>query len=302
MASGGVVASGTLDRISLWVRGARPRTLPAALAPVLVGSALVAGKGVHFILWRSLAAAVVALFIQIGTNYANDYSDGIRGTDDDRVGPVRLVAGRLATPSQVKYAAMACFAVACLAGLALAVAVSWWLILVGAACVGAGWLYTGGPRPYGYVGLGEVFVFVFFGLMATAGTAFVLDPRFSVEAIVAGAAMGFGASALLAVNNLRDLKSDSMSNKRTLAVKLGDRWARLSYVGMLLLAVASAASLASFGDLFALLSLVSLLPAFYAARAVLKGALGSALVPVLGRTSLTLLTLAIGLSVGLLLR
>ena len=156
--------------LKLWIAGARPRTLAVAVVPVLVGTACAAG---HVVWWRAVAALIVSLGVQIGTNYGNDYSDGLRGTDDQRVGPVRLVAERLATPAQVLTAAIVSFLVACIAGLALAAATSWWLILVGAACVAAGWLYTGGPRPYGYAGFGEVFVFVFFGLVATVGSAWV---------------------------------------------------------------------------------------------------------------------------------
>lgn len=186
-----------------WVAGTRPRTLPASAVPVVVGTAVAGAEG-HVIWWRAAAALVVAVAIQVGTNYANDYSDGVRGTDERRVGPVRLVASGLASPSAVRRAAVIAFGVAALAGLALAAAAGWWLILVGAASVAAGWLYTGGPRPYGYAGLGELFVFVFFGLVATVGTAYVQLERITGLAVAASVPVGLLAVALLVVNNLRE--------------------------------------------------------------------------------------------------
>ncbi len=289
-------------RLQVWVEGARPRTLPAALAPVLVASALVGGSGVALIWWRVAAAGLVALSIQVATNYANDYSDGIRGTDDNRVGPLRIVAGGLAPPHSVKYASFGCFAVAGVAGLALAAATSWWLVAAGAACIAAGWFYTGSSHPYGYAGLGELFVFVFFGLVATAGTVYVLLGHLTFEAVLAGVPMGLAASALLAVNNLRDLDSDCRSHKRTLAVRLGDRRARALYVALLVVAVLAAASLSAYGHLAALASLGAGLPAGLAGWRVVRGAKGRALVPVLGLTGLTQLALAVLLGAGLLIR
>ena len=206
---------------------------------MLVGTGVAAGDD-RFVAWRAACALVVALAMQVGTNYANDYSDGVRGTDDVRVGPVRLVAAGLAPPAAVRRAAIASFAVAAAAGLALAVAVSWWLVPVGAACIAAGWLYTGGPRPYGYAGLGEVFVFVFFGLVATAGTAYVQEARLTAPMVMAGVPVGLLASALLVVNNLRDIPTDAMAGKRTLAVRLGDRATRWLYLAIVVGACAFA--------------------------------------------------------------
>ncbi len=232
-------------RLQRWVLGARPRTLPAALVPVIVGTAAAHPLG-HAVAagassstgpridawWCALGALLVALAIQIGTNYANDYSDGIRGTDDVRVGPLRLVASGLASPAAVKRAALVSFGVAGVAGLALASVTSWWILLVGAACLAAGWFYTGGPRPYGYAGLGELFVFVFFGLVATVGTYYVQTLRLDVPAVwLAAVAVGLLATALLLANNLRDIATDTASGKRTLAVRVGRRKAGWAYVG-----------------------------------------------------------------------
>ncbi|WP_188666119.1 1,4-dihydroxy-2-naphthoate polyprenyltransferase [Tersicoccus solisilvae] len=220
-----------------WVEGARLRTLPMAMAPVIAGSAAAAGLGAFHPV-RALLALVVALLLQIGVNYANDYSDGIRGTDDARVGPLRLVGSGAATPGAVKRAAFGCFGAAMVAGLLLVVlSGTWWLLLVGAASVVAAWYYTGGSRPYGYHGLGEVFVFVFFGLVATLGTTYTQALTVSGPAIVAAVATGLIATALLMVNNIRDIPTDSAVGKRTLAVRLGDRAARGTYVGMLAVAL-----------------------------------------------------------------
>src|SRR3954469_731818 len=218
-----------------WVAGARPRTLPAAVVPVLVGTGVASAQGT-VIWWRALAALVVALAIQVGTNYANDYHDGIRGTDDSRVGPVRLVASKLATPAAVRRAAIASFAVAGVAGVALAAATTWWLLLVGAASFAAGWLYTGGPRPYGYYGFGELFVFVFFGVVATTGSAYVHLERITGLALLASVPVGLLATALLIVNNLRDIPTDAVAGKRTLAVRIGDRVTRIMYAACLAVA------------------------------------------------------------------
>src|SRR3954447_1596507 len=211
-----------------WLAGARPRTLPAAVVPVLVGTAVASAQGT-VIWWRAAAALVTALAIQIGTNYANDYHDGIRGTDDQRVGPVRLVAGGLARPSTGKWASIASFAVAGVAGLTLAATVSWWLLLVGASSFAAGWLYTGGSRPYGYYGYGELFVFLFFGVVATVGSAYVHIERITGLALLASVPVGLLATALLVVNNLRDIPTDAVTGKRTLAVRVGDTRTRMMY-------------------------------------------------------------------------
>ena len=208
--------------------GARPRTLPAAVAPVVLGTAVAASEG-PVLAWRALAALLVALALQVGVNYANDYQDGTKGTDRERVGPIRLVASGLAPPAQVRAAALVSFAVAAAAGAALAIAVQPWLLLVGAASIAAAWGYTGGPRPYGYGGWGEIFVFVFFGLVATTGSAFVQRGQLSGLALAASVPLGLLAAALLAVNNLRDRPRDEVAGKHTLAVRLGDRGARRFY-------------------------------------------------------------------------
>jgi 1,4-dihydroxy-2-naphthoate octaprenyltransferase len=239
--------------MNVWLRGARPRTLVAAVCPVLVGTAAAAAEG-PLIAWRALAALVVALGMQVGVNYANDYSDGIRGTDaPGRLGPTRLVAAGLATPAQVRLAAIAAFAVAAAAGLALAVAVDLRLIAVGAAAIAAAVLYTGGPRPYGYRGLGELSVLLFFGLVATAGSAYVQLGRVPPAALAAAVPVGLVAVALLLANNIRDLDGDQRAGKRTLAVLLGGGRARGlfeavvagAFVAVALLGVARPAALAA---------------------------------------------------------
>jgi 1,4-dihydroxy-2-naphthoate octaprenyltransferase len=216
--------------LGVWLRGARPRTLVASVCPVLVGTAVAASAG-RLVPWRALAALVVSVAIQVGVNYANDYSDGVRGTDTPaRLGPVRLVASGLASPSRVKLAAALAFAVAGLAGLALALAVDLRLLLVGAACVAAAVLYTGGPRPYGYAGFGELAVLVFFGLVATAGTTYVQTERLDGLALAASVPVGLGAVAILLANNIRDLDGDRRAGKRTLVVRLGPARSRGLYV------------------------------------------------------------------------
>jgi 1,4-dihydroxy-2-naphthoate polyprenyltransferase len=216
--------------LGTWLRGARPRTLVASVCPVLVGTA-VAASGGRLVAWRALAALVVSVAIQVGVNYANDYSDGVRGTDTPgRVGPVRLVASGLASPSQVRLAAALAFAVAGVAGLALSLVVDPRLLLVGVACVAAAVLYTGGPRPYGYAGLGELAVLVFFGLVATAGTAYVQTERLDGLAVAASLPVGLGAVAILLANNVRDLDGDRAAGKRTLVVRLGRARSRSLYL------------------------------------------------------------------------
>src|SRR5215204_1029647 len=206
-----------------WLAGARPRTLPAAVSPVVVGSGLAYFEG-GFALLRAALALVVSIALQVGVNYANDYSDGIRGTDAARVGPLRLVGSGLAPPPLVKRAAFVSFGVAGLAGLALVIMTQqWWLMAVGVACVLAAWYYTGGKRPYGYLGLGELFVFVFFGLVATVGSTYVAIEEVPWITWLAACGVGFLACALLVVNNLRDIPTDTDAGKRTLAVRLGDR-------------------------------------------------------------------------------
>ena len=213
-----------------WLAGARPRTLPASVAPVLVGTAVGAAEGT-VTAWRALAAMVVALALQIGTNYANDYSDGRRGTDAHRAGPLRLTASGLVAPALVLRAAAISFGVAAVAGLALALAVDLRLLGVGAACIAAGALYTGGPKPYGYAGFGELAVLVFFGFVATAGSAYVQLERLTGLAGLAAVPVGLLACALLVANNLRDVDTDAASQKMTLAVRLGPARTRLLYQG-----------------------------------------------------------------------
>jgi 1,4-dihydroxy-2-naphthoate octaprenyltransferase len=279
------------------VLGARPRTLPAAVAPVLVGTAVAATQG-HVVVWRAVAALVVGLAVQVATNYANDYADGIRGTDDARVGPVRLVASKLATPGEVKRAAFVSFAVAGVAGAALALATTPWLLVVGLACFAAGWLYTGGPKPYGYVGLGEISVFVFFGLVAVVGSAYVHLETITRLAVLAALPVGLLATALLVINNLRDIPTDVVAGKRTLAVRLGDPGTRALYsacmVGpfVLLLPFLLARP-------WALVALAAAPLARRPLRAVMSGASGPALIPVLVRTGQVQLAFAVLLAIGL---
>jgi 1,4-dihydroxy-2-naphthoate octaprenyltransferase len=280
-----------------WLAGARPRTLPASAVPVAVGTGVAIAVG-SAIWWRAVTALVVAVAMQVGTNYANDYSDGVRGTDTKRVGPVRLVASGLASPGAVKRAAMLSFLVAAAGGLALAAAAGWWLILVGAACIAAGWFYTGGPRPYGYAGFGELFVFVFFGLVATAGTAYVQIERLTGLAVLASVPVGLMAVALLLVNNLRDIPGDTLSGKRTLAVRVGARTTRLFYASAVLLPFVLAAATAVARP-WALLSLVALPLAVSPVRRVLAGQEGRDLIPVLIATARVQLVFGVLLAVGI---
>lgn len=271
--------------LARWVQGARPRTLPAAVVPVLVGTAAAAGAGaVGIVWWRAFAAMVVALAIQVATNLVNDYADAARGADtSDRTGPARLVASGLATAGEVKRAALAAAGVAVVAGLALTVAVGPELVAVGLACLAAGYLYTAGPRPYGYAGLGEVFVFLFFGVVATVGSAYVQLERVSVMALAASVPVGLVATALLVVNNLRDIPSDAAAGKRTLAVRLGDPATRALYTSLIVgaLVILLVLALARPG---ALLAVVALPLAVRPLRSVARGVGGARLVPVLADT------------------
>jgi 1,4-dihydroxy-2-naphthoate octaprenyltransferase len=262
-----------------------------------VGTA-VAHAGGQVIWWRAVVALIVSVALQVGTNYANDYSDGIRGTDDARVGPVRLVASGLRPAAAVKRAALAAFALAAGAGLALAAAATWWLLLVGAACIAAGWFYTGGPRPYGYAGLGELFVFVFFGLVATAGTTYVQLEHFTALSWLAAVPVGLLAVALLLVNNLRDIPGDTAAGKRTLAVRVGAPVTRGLYTACLLLpfALAIGAAVIRTG---ALLALVALPVALGPIRRVRDGAEGRDLIPALADTARTQLVFGLMLAVGI---
>jgi 1,4-dihydroxy-2-naphthoate octaprenyltransferase len=280
--------------------GARPRTLPAAVAPVLVGTAAAAGVG-PFIAWRAVAALVVALALQVGVNYANDYQDGVRGTDKVRVGPTRLVAAGLASPTAVRNAAILSFAVAGVAGIILAAVVQPWLIVVGVACIAAAWGYTGGPRPYGYAGLGELFVFVFFGVVAVTGSAYVQSGHLSGLALFASVPVGLLATALLVVNNLRDRAGDADAGKHTLAVRLGDGGTRRLYGALIVGAFASLAGLSA-ATAWVLLAFVAVPFALRPLRRVGGGAVGPELIAVLGETGRLQLVFAAALSTGLWVR
>ena len=280
-----------------WVSGARPRTLPAAVAPVLAGTGAAAAVD-GAVAWRAVVAGVVALALQVGVNYANDYSDGIRGTDEHRVGPFRLVGSGAARPAAVKAAAFTAFGVGAVAGLALVVATgAWWLIAIGALCIAAAWGYTGTSKPYGYRGLGEVAVFVFFGLVAVIGTTFAQAEKVPAESVVAAIPVGALACALLVANNVRDIPTDAVSGKRTLAVVLGDRRSRLLYAVLLAAAAVAPFVLAVLTGPWALLGLLAAPLALGPLRVVLGGALGRELVPAIAGTGK--LQLAYGALLGL---
>ncbi len=282
-----------------WLEGARPRTLPAAVAPVLAGTGVAAYLD-QAVWWKALMALVVALALQVGVNYANDYSDGIRGTDADRVGPLRLVGSGVATASSVKEAALISFGVAALFGLVLAITTSWWLVLAGAVCIAAAWYYTGGRRPYGYHGLGEVMVFVFFGLVAVMGTTYVQTESFPLASFFAAVGIGALACAILVANNLRDVPTDREVGKRTLAVVLGDEQTRYLYAFLVALSLIALVGVWVETTWPALLALVFLAAAVPALRTVLGGTTGRALVPVLQKTGTAELLYAAGMFVGLL--
>ncbi len=288
--------------LSHWIAGARPRTLGAAAAAVVVGTAAGATEGT-VVWWRALLALVVAVGIQIGTNYANDYSDGKRGADAKRSGPVRLVASGLASPTAVKRAAIVSFAIAAAAGAVLAIIVNPLLFLFGGACILAGWFYTGGPRPYGYMGLGELFVFIFFGVAAVCGTAYVVTSRLDLVALLASLPVGLLATALLVVNNLRDIDTDASSGKRTLAVMLGERLTRSFYVGCVIAAFLLVIPLWPYRH-WALLSLLALVVAIVPLRQVAKAFDGidgrnRELIKALGATGALQMAFALLLAVGL---
>ncbi len=322
---------------SQWLAGARPRTLPAAVVPVAVGTAAGYLSSGHATLstaptgatclgagcvtfardlsWLNAALALlVALGIQVGTNYVNDYADGVRGTDEQRVGPVRLVAGRLATVRQVKIAALVSFAVAGVAGLILSARVTWWFIPLGLLCGLAGWAYTGGPRPYGYLGFGELFVFVFFGLVATAGSAYVQHAPFDISfgahavgyrynwafVLWAGVPVGLLAAALLEANNLRDVDTDRVAGKKTLAVRLGRRNGGILYAATLAATGLSVVVLAHY-RLWALIALAAVPVAVAPLRLALGEQTGRSLLPMLGRTARLQMVVGALLTVGLLL-
>lgn len=286
--------------VAQWIEGARPRTLPNAVAPVIAGTGAAAWLG-EAVWWKALLALVVSLALIVGVNYANDYSDGIRGTDDERAGPLRLVGSKVATPKAVLTAAIASLAVGAAAGLALALVSQPWLIAVGAACIAGAWLYTGGSRPYGYVGLGEIAVFVFFGLVAVLGTQYTQALRVDWVGACAAVAVGALSSAVLVANNLRDIPTDRTSGKITLAVRLGDARTRVLYGVLVTLAFALTAVL-MLATPWCAAGALALPVALRAAGPVRRGLGGRDLIPVLRDTGLTMLvwslTVALALTLG----
>lgn len=284
---------------SQWIGGSRPRTLPAAFAPVIVGTGLAVGAD-SFDGWAALLALIVAVALQVGVNYSNDYSDGIRGTDEARVGPVRLVGQGLAPAAQVKRAAFLSFAVAMIAGLGLVlITQKWWLILVGLACVAAAWLYTGGKHPYGYLGLGEIFVFVFFGLVPVVGTFYVQALTVTASSVIAACGVGFLCCAILVTNNLRDIPGDTISGKRTLAVRLGESRTRALYVLLIAGSAICVIILTFVHSKSAVLALASFALAVTPLRIVTSGAQGRDLIAALKGTGTLVLVYGIVLGIAL---
>lgn len=286
-----------MARLDEWLSAARPRTLPAAIAPVLVGSGAGFALG-HFSWWKTLLALVVSLALQVGVNFANDYSDGIRGTDARRTGPARLVGSGAAAPATVRAAAFGCFTVAAAAGLVLALTTAWWLIPIGVVSIVAAWLYTGGPRPYGYAGLGEVFVFVFFGLVAVLGTTYVNAERISRTAVVLSIGVGLLACALLVANNLRDVESDAAAGKRTLAVIMGGPLTRRVYA-LMVAGAFLAVVVVGFRHPWCLLGLAAMAMAARPVRLVLQGGKGKELITALVDTGMTEFAYAALVTIGL---
>jgi 1,4-dihydroxy-2-naphthoate octaprenyltransferase len=283
-----------------WIEGARPRTLPAAVSPVLAGTGVAAWTHDE-VWWKAALALAVSLLLQIGVNYANDYSDGIRGTDDARVGPLRLGGSRVATPQAVKTAAFTAFGAATVIGLVLAATTAWWLVVVGALSILAAWFYTGGKKPYGYLGLGEVMVFVFFGLVAVLGTQYVQAEALTWAGLYAAIGVGALACAILVANNLRDIPTDTESGKRTLAVKLGDNRTRRFYGLLASTALIALVLVAVSTSWWALLGVIGFLPLLQAVHTVTGGAKGRDLVPVLQKTGIGELLYAAGIFAGLLI-
>lgn len=289
------------DSINLWIQGARPKTLPAAIAPVVVGAACAQLESSTQNNWlNAVFALVVSLALQVAVNYANDYSDGIRGTDKNRVGPLRLVGSGAKKPTEVKKATFLAFGVAAVFGFVLAATTTWWLLLVGVFCFLAGWFYTGGKHPYGYLGFGEVFVFIFFGVVATMGTTFVINEQLTLVSFLASVVVGCLACALLAVNNLRDIAGDQISNKKTLAVRIGESGARKFYI-LLFIVAGFAVILIALSYSAALIAMIGLAAAVKPIKRVYAGATGADLIDVLVMTGRVQILVAISLSFGLLI-
>ncbi|WP_067716584.1 1,4-dihydroxy-2-naphthoate polyprenyltransferase [Nocardia yamanashiensis] len=280
-----------------WIEGARPRTLPNAVAPVLVGTGAAASiDGVNW--WKAALCLLLSVALIIGVNYANDYSDGIRGTDDERVGPLRLVGSKLASPAAVRNAAIGCLVLGAIVGLVLVATSAWWLLIVGAACLAGAWFYTGGRNPYGYSGFGEIAVFVFFGLVAVLGTQFVQAGKIDWAGLAGAVAVGSFSSAVLVTNNLRDIPTDAVTGKTTLAVKLGDTRTRTLH--LVLIAVPFLMSLVLVARTpWALAGLIALPLAFKANEPVRTGKNGPGLIPALAGTGLALLVWSIATAVAL---
>jgi 1,4-dihydroxy-2-naphthoate polyprenyltransferase len=283
-----------------WVAGSRPRTLPAAVVPVAIGTAL-AHVAHHAVLWRAALALMVSVALQVAVNFANDYSDGIRGTDNVRVGPLRLVGSGVFKPQTVKLAAFIALAAAAIAGLVLASVTSWWLLAVGAAAMVSAWFYTGGSKPYGYAGFGEVFVFVFFGVVAVVGTVYVQTETFPTAAWIASVPVGLLAMALLVVNNLRDIPGDTTANKNTLAVRLGDPTTRTLYLACVGLGVLGCIPIAVAAHRpFALAGLATAAALRTPVNAITSGAKGRELIAVLGGTGKAQMVFGLLTTLGLL--
>ncbi|WP_169979565.1 MULTISPECIES: 1,4-dihydroxy-2-naphthoate polyprenyltransferase [unclassified Microbispora] len=284
-----------------WIQGARPRTLPVAMASVLGGTAIAAFAGSAS--WpKALLALITVAGVQAGANYANDYFDGIKGTDTNRIGPARLVASKAAAPAHVRTAALISLGIAAVAGVVIAVTTDLRLLLLGALCLLAAWTYTGGPRPYAYHGLGEVMVFLFFGPVAVTGITYIQVESLSgiwIPTLAAGTGVGILTAAVMLTNNLRDIDSDPLSGKLTVPALLGDRKSRLLYAAVLAAAVLCLAVVAATTSPWALLGLVFLAAAVPAVSTVLRGATGGRLVPVLAQTSVAELLWALGMFAGL---
>jgi len=298
-----------MTSLNIWMQGSRPKTLGAALSPVIVGSAIAYHEN-SFNISLTFLALVVSLSIQIGVNYANDYSDGIKGTDEVRVGPVRLVGQKLASPNAVKFAAIVSFLIATLAGVVLTyVTKQWWLIPLGFSAIVAAWTYTGGPKPYGYFGFGEIFVFLYFGLVAVLGTVYVQTLNFKIYYLIYAIAIGSYAAAILVANNLRDLEKDKQVNKKTLAVFLGDKATRMFYVLLMIIPNILMITLFVVGKFFTNTNLgatiqfhlLALIPAWASIKIVRNKKVGKDLIPVLIKTGQTQLFFAILVSIGLIL-